>query len=179
MRVVWSLPPQGDSGGPTAISRAAPHHEALPTSSSLPRSGRNCLLTGKPVRQLRDDDFAAVLAPLDGLAVVSASARHHARTRLLGLQHACFQLGGLSAPPRQAGPVAVGPAGHAAGVRQPLIRAEVVRYINTVATTLRPNTVAGRTKALRVFFDYLADHHPEVTRLDQIERTHHIEPYLC
>jgi len=54
----------------------------------------------------------------------------------------------------------------------------VIRYITTVATTLRPNTVAGRTKALRVFFDYLADHHPDVTRLDQIERTRHIEPYL-
>ena len=39
--VVWSLPPQGDSGGPTPISRAASHQEALPISSSLPRSGRN------------------------------------------------------------------------------------------------------------------------------------------
>jgi hypothetical protein len=29
-----------------------------------------------------------------------------------------------------------------------------------------------------VFFDYLADHHPEVTRLEEIERTRHIEPYL-
>jgi hypothetical protein len=38
--VVWSLPPQGGSGGPTSISRAAPHHEALPTSSSSLRSGR-------------------------------------------------------------------------------------------------------------------------------------------
>lgn len=28
--VVWSLPPQGDSGGPTSISRAASPQEALP-----------------------------------------------------------------------------------------------------------------------------------------------------
>ena len=68
---------------------------------------------------------------------------------------------------------------HATGVRQPLIRTEMVRYVQTITTTLRPYTVAGRTKALRVFFDYLADHHPEVTRLEQIERTRHIEPYLA
>ena len=30
-----------------------------------------------------------------------------------------------------------------------------------------------------MFFDYLADHHPEVTRLEEIERTRHIEPYLA
>src|SRR6185436_6815138 len=76
-------------------------------------------------------------------------------------------------------PVAVGPLVHAAGVRQPLIRTEVLRYVQTMTTTLRPYTVAGRTKALRVFFDYLADHHPEVTRLEEIERTRHIEPYLA
>jgi integrase len=138
-----------------------------------------CLHTGKRVRELTEDDFAAVLGELDGLAAVSPSARHHARTRLFALQQACYQLGSLSAPPRQSGPVAVGPVVHAGGVRQPLIRTEVVRYVTTIATTLRPSTVAGRTKALRVFFDYLAEQHPEVTRLDQIERTRHIEPYLA
>ena len=138
-----------------------------------------CLHVGKRVRQLTEDDFAAVLAQLDGSAALSASARHHARTRLFGLQQACYQLGSLTTPPRHSGPVAVGPLVHAAGVRQPLIRTEVVRYVQTITTTLRPYTVAGRTKALRVFFDYLADHHPEVTQLEAIERTRHIEPYLA
>jgi integrase len=138
-----------------------------------------CLHTGKSVRELGEDHFAAVLGQLDGLAAVSPSARHHARTRLFALQQACYQLGSLTIPPRQSRPVAVGPLAQAGGVRQPLIRTEVLRYVTTIATTLRPYTVAGRTKALRVFFDYLAEHHPDVTRLDQIERTHHIEPYLA
>ena len=146
---------------------------------SLLAASTICLHTGKRVRELDEDDFAAVFGQLDGLAAVSRSARHHARTRLFALQQACYQLGSLSAPPRHGGPVAVGPAVHAAGVHQPLIRAEVVRYVNTITTTLRPYTVAGRTKALRVFFDYLAEHHPGVTRLDQIERARHIEPYLA
>ena len=146
---------------------------------SLLAASTICLHTGKQVRELTEDDFADVLGQLDQLAVVSASARHHARTRLFGLQQACYQLGGLSTPPRQGGPVAAGPMVHAAGVRQPLVRAEVIRYVTTIATTLRPTTVAGRTKALRVFFDYLAEHHPEVTRLDQLDRTRHVEPYLA
>jgi hypothetical protein len=124
---------------------------------SLLTASTICLHTGKGVRQLSEDDFAGVLGQLDDLAAVSPSARHHARTRLFGLQQACYQLGSLSAPPRQSGPAAVGPAVHAAGVRQPVIRAEVLRYVTTIATRLRPYTVAGRTKALRVFFDYLAD----------------------
>jgi len=146
---------------------------------SLLAASTICLHTGKGVRQLSEDDFAGVLGQLDDLAAVSPSARHHARTRLFGLQQACYQLGSLSAPPRQSGPAAVGPAVHAAGVRQPVIRAEVLRYVTTIATRLRPYTVAGRTKALRVFFDYLAEQHPEVTRLEQIDRVRHIEPYLA
>jgi len=178
------LPSQWAAHDPDSVAAVAEAAAVLGWSQNWQRqvgllaASTICLHTGKPVRQLREDDFAGVLAQLDDLAGVSLSARQHARTRLLGLQQACYQLGALSAPPRSAGPVARGPAGHAAGVRQPLIRAEVIRYITTVATTLRPNTVAGRTKALRVFFDYLADHHRDVTRLDQIERTRHIEPYL-
>jgi hypothetical protein len=107
-----------------------------------------CLHVGKRVRQLNEADFALVLGQLDDLPALSASARHHARTRLFGLQQGCYQLGSLAAPPRQGGPVAVGPLVHAAGVAQPLIRAEVVRYVQTISTTLRPYTVAGRTKAL-------------------------------
>jgi integrase len=138
-----------------------------------------CVHTGKRVRELDEADFAAVLGCLDDLAAISPSARHHARTRLFALQQACYQLGGLTTPPRQSGPKAVGPAVHATGVRQPLIRVEVIRYVETISTTLRPYTVAGRTKALRVFFDWLAEQHPGVTHLNQIERTRHIEPYLA
>lgn len=82
---------------------------------SLLAASTICLHTGKRVRQPSEDDFAGVLGQLDDLAPVSPSARHHARTRLFGLQQARYQLGSLSAPPRQSGPAAVGPAVHAAG----------------------------------------------------------------
>lgn len=177
--VLWA---EHDPDSQTAVAEAA---VVLGWSSNWRRqvgllaASTICLHTGKSVRELGEDDFAAVLGQLDDLAALTASARHHTRTRLFALQQACYQLGGLAAPPRQSGPVAVGPLAHAGGVRQPMIRTEVVRYIQTISTTLRPYTVAGRTKALRVFFDWLADQHPDVARLDQIERTHHIEPYLA
>ncbi len=146
---------------------------------SLLAASTVCLHVGKPVAELTDDDFTTLLGQLDGLGCVSASARSHAQRRVFAMRQACYQLGLLTTPPRKGGPVARTPAEHAALVRQPAIRGEVTRYVATIATTLRPSTVAGRTKALLVFFDYLAEHHPQVQRLDQIQRTAHVEPYLA
>ena len=67
------------------------------------------------------------------------------------MQQACYQLGLLACPPRRSGPVAHSPAEHAASVSQPRIRTEVVRYVTTISTTLRPSTVATRAKAMLVF----------------------------
>jgi integrase len=138
-----------------------------------------CLHLGKQIRQVTDQDFDAVLGQLDGLACVSSSARWHFAKRLFALRQACYQLGSVSIPPRKGGPPARTPAERAAEIAQPQIRPEVLRYVTTISTTLRPTTVAGRTKALMVFFDYLAEHHPEIQRLNQIDRAAHIEPYLA
>jgi site-specific recombinase XerD len=103
----------------------------------------------------------------------------HARTRWFALQQACYELGQVGRPPRKAGPAAHRPAELAARIRQPEIRREVVRYVRTIASTLRPGSVYARTKAVLVFVDYLAEHHPRVHRLDQLERAAHVEPFLA
>ena len=135
-----------------------------------------CLHVGKPVRQLTEDDFAALLGQPGwiGRAVcLGASPFPHPTVRLAA---------GLLPTRQPDHPAAAEPAGGGRATRacyrfrQPLIRTEVVRYVQTITTTLRPYTVAGATEALTVFFDYLAAHHPEVTRPGQIERTRHIEP---
>jgi hypothetical protein len=137
-----------------------------------------CLWADKTLEGLTDADFADALAELNHLPHVSASACSHARTRLFALQQACYELGLLSRPPRKAGPIAQGPAELAQAIRQPEIRQEVVRYVATIATTLRPASVYARTKAIMVLCDWLAERHPTVRRLDQLERTTHIEPFL-
>ena len=146
---------------------------------SLLAASTLCLHAGVPLDGLRDEHFTDLLAELDRAGCVSVSARRKVRTRLFALRQACYQLGVLAQPPRKGGPVAGTPAEHARAVRQPEVRPEVVRYVTTISTTLRPTTVAGRTKALLAFFNYLADQHPQVRRLDQLERTTHIEPYLA
>jgi len=46
-----------------------------------------------------------------------------------------------------------------------------------VATTLRPSTVLLRADSLIIFGEYLAAHHPDLRRLEQLERAH-IEGFL-
>ncbi len=44
---------------------------------------------------------------------------------------------------------------------------------------LRPASAYARVKAVSVFCDWLAEHHGEVRRLDQLERSTHVEPFLA
>jgi hypothetical protein len=138
-----------------------------------------CLWVGKPPSQLDDADFLAVSVEIDTLAAVSVSARQHARTRLFALAQICYQLGQLTRPARPAGVVAHSPAELAAAVVQPEIRRELTRHATTLTATLRPATVAARVKAVLVLCDYLAEHHPQVRRLNQLDRTAHIEPFFA
>ena len=137
-----------------------------------------CLWAGKTLTELDGGDFDAFLVELDQVVGVSTSARYHARTRLFGLSRACYQLRLLDRPRRIGGPVSRTAAERAGDIAQPEIRDDIVRYARTLATTLKPGSVEGRIKTLMVFFDWLAEHHPDVRRLDQLERTVHIEPFL-
>jgi len=138
-----------------------------------------CLSVGKPLTAIADSDIDAVLAQLAQLAHVSPSARYHARTRLYALSQVCYQLRLIDCPRRRQGPVARRPDELAEDIPQPEMRREIVRYARTLATTLRPGTVYARVKTLTVFCDWLALHHPQASRLDQLERTVHIEPFLA
>jgi site-specific recombinase XerD len=138
-----------------------------------------CLWAGKPLSSISDGDVEAILGELDRVTYVSSSARYHARTRLFALSTACYQLGLLARPRRKHGPVSRSPGELAQEIRQPEIRREVVRYAQTLATTLRPGSVYARVKAIMVFCDWLADHRPQVRQLEQLERTAHIEPFLA
>lgn len=146
---------------------------------SLLAACTQCLHAGVGLAELRDEHFTDLLDELDDATYVSVSARAKLRTRCFSLRQACYQLGIIARPPRPGGPVARGPAELAAAIVQPEIRREVVRYATTLLATLKLGTVAGRTKALMVFFDYLAEHHPQLRRLDQLDRVRHVEPFLA
>jgi integrase len=137
-----------------------------------------CLWRGKTLSKLTDDDFdVAARAAEQANVRPSTSARFAGRC--LALRQLCFQAGIVDQPPPDSKPPALSPAEHAATIAQPEIRRDVVRYAEIIATTLRPATAQMRIKAIRVLAGWLADHHPEVTRLDQLDRTRHIEPFLA
>jgi hypothetical protein len=103
-----------------------------------------CLATGKPLSAITDTDFDALLAELEELAHVSPSARYHTRTRLYALAQVSYQLRLIDRPRRKQGPVARRPEQLAQDIAQPEMRREIVRYAQTLATTLQPGTVHAR-----------------------------------
>ncbi len=64
-------------------------------------------------------------------------------------------------------------------ITQPEVRRAALRYLQTVAATLRSSTVELRADSLIVFSEYLAACHPEVASLTDLDRQAHIEPFLA
>lgn len=139
-----------------------------------------CTWATKDLDGLGDTELAGFRAEVEAASHLSESARNKARSRLFAVGQICFQLGLTAAPPRRGvGEAARTPTQLAALIAQPAIAREVVRYAETIGTVLRPASAYARVKAVRVFFDWLAEHHAEVRRLDQLERSTHAEPFLA
>jgi integrase len=128
--------------------------------------------------ELDDDVLAAFATAIEAAPAASATARAHNHARLLSLHQACYQLRICQRPPRKRirGPATL--ARRCEAIPQPEIRRVALRYLETIAPTLRPGTVAMRTDNLIVFAEYLASAHPEVVRLTQLRRAPHIEGFL-
>ncbi len=137
-----------------------------------------CLWLDKFLTELTDGDFNTAVAEAGRVNVTTSTADRFVR-RTAALRQICFQQGHVDQPPRDPRPPARTSVDHAADVAQPAIRRDVVRYAQHITTTLRPMTGKGRIKAIRVLCDWLADQHPDVSRLDQLDRSKHIEPFLA
>lgn len=137
-----------------------------------------CLWLGKTFTQLTDDDFDSAAREAERVNVRPSTAARFAG-RCLALRQLCFQAGIVNQPPRDSKAAALSPAEHAAAISQPDIRRDVIRYAEIITTTLRPATAQMRIKAIRVLADWLAEHHRDVTRLEQLDRSRHIEPFLA
>lgn len=60
--------------------------------------------------------------------------------------------------------------------RAPVLAATCHHYLDQIAVSLRPASVAGADVTLRLFASWLVDHHPDVHALRQVQRRH-IEGY--
>lgn len=132
-----------------------------------------CLTAGKTLFELTDADFTAFAVTLAEAPTAGADAKSHNSARGFSLHQACYELRICQHPPRMARPAkATIEQRLQATVVQPKIREVVLRYLTTVATTLRPHTVELRTDSLITFAEYLAAHHPGVRSLTQLTREH-------
>ena len=98
--------------------------------------------------------------------------RTHNSSRAFSLHQACYELRICQQPPRQARPGKARLQQRAPQITQPGIRKAALRYLTTVASTLRPGTVDARADSLITFTEYLAARHPEVRSLTQLTREH-------
>ena len=136
-----------------------------------------CLWAGKDLVELTDTDFDAFTAAVDTTASAGRDTRSHNHARAFSLHQACYELRICSRTPRQNRRPAATLAETLQALPQPEIRRVALRYLEVVATTLRPSTVSLRADSLIVFGEYLAAHHRGVRRLEQVERAH-IEGFL-
>jgi site-specific recombinase XerD len=137
-----------------------------------------CLTAVKTLSQLGDSDFAAFA---QALAQAPSAGHHtwvHNSSRAFSLHQVCYELRICQHPPRMARPGQATIAQRVQAISQPGIRAAALRYLTTVAATLRPNTVGLRADSLIVFSEYLAAAHPDVRSLTQLTREH-VEGFLA
>lgn len=131
-----------------------------------------CLWAGKDLHDLTDADFDAFTVAVDATPSAGRDTRSHNHARAFSLHQACYELWICSRTPRKNRRPAATLAETLDALPQPEIRRVALRYLQVVATTLRPSTVGLRADSLIVFGEYLAVHHPEVRRLEQLERAH-------
>lgn len=131
-----------------------------------------CLWAGKVLDELTDADFDAFSVAVDTAPSARRDARNHNHARAFSLHQACYELGLCTTTPRKNRPRAATLAETLEALPQPDIRRVALRYLEVVSSTLRPSTVLMRADSLIVFGEYLAADHPDVVRLEQLDRAH-------
>jgi site-specific recombinase XerD len=137
-----------------------------------------CLTAGKSLDELADADFADFARDLAAAPSAGPHTWTHNSSRAFSLHQACYELRICQQPPRQARPGKATLEQRAQEIAQPGIRKAALRYLTTVASTLRPGTVDARADSLITFAEYLAARHPEVRGLTQLTREH-VEGFLA
>lgn len=137
-----------------------------------------CLTRAVDLNEIRLADLDAVAELIETSPLIAAATRKHLRAEHSGLRMLCYQLGVVDVPRRHGNARDRTLEERVADIVQPEIRRTVLRYLQTVATTVRPKTVEGRAATLRLFAGWLAEAHPEVRSLHQLIRAH-LEAFLA
>jgi integrase len=134
--------------------------------------------TGRTLRRLTEHDLDDVCRGIDPSPLITDAARKRHRAQLFGLAQLLFECRVTDAPPRRRYPAAASVEQRfAAALPDTPVRAAMTRYVTTRAAVLAASSVDGLINDLIPFGAYLADHHPQITTLAQLDRSH-IEGFL-
>ena len=133
--------------------------------------------TGSSMRSLTADDLDRFEADLQASVAVSASSRRAYQARLFGLRQLLFEARVIDTPPTRRR-TAASFADRLTVVAAPEIARVMLRYLQARSTVLRPATISSLCDSLTVFGEHLAQQHPEVRSLRQLDRSH-IEEFLA
>ena len=137
-----------------------------------------CMTRQTTLTEITLEDLAIVRADISAALTVLPRCRVSQRGLLHSLHTVCYQLGVVDVPPEHGNARHTTIEQRMAPLTQPVIRDAFVRYLRTVATTLRPKTVESRAASLTLFGVWLGHHHPRITTLSQLRR-HHLEEFLA
>ena len=137
-----------------------------------------CLWAGTDLDGLAGAAFERFAIELTSCPSTGRDARAHNGARAYSLHQVCYELRACECPPRKNMRRAATLAEALAAIPQHEIPRVALRYLEVVGTTLRPATVVLRSDSLIVLGEYLAAHHREVRRLEQLERAH-VEGFLA
>jgi integrase len=143
------------------------------TGSQAP--ARLLIQTGKRLDQLTTTDLEEFAAACRQRQHRTGAGWQHYKSALANTHLVLFHLGILPAPPRTGGPVPFDE--RLAGITEP-IAAAMIAYLEAKRATCTRKTVSSLATRLTHFGRFLTATDPDLTRLSQLDRRRHIEPYL-
>jgi integrase len=138
--------------------------------------GRVLIQTGRPLDELTVADLDALAAACHERQNATGKEWGHYRSAINAAHRVLFHLSVTDAPPAHwQGPMTL--SDRVIDVSEPL-RPAFVTYLERKLGNCRPKTVSSLATRLAHFGRFLAEIHPDLESLAQLDRRRHIEPYL-
>lgn len=125
--------------------------------------------TGRAPREVTDDDLDRLTAEVVASMAVAPDRRVHLVRNIGRLRRVLYEAKILDRPHDRRRGQRRDPL-H--GVASPELRRVIAAYLDARRPVLRPGSLVGLTNDLACFGEFLSEHHPDVTRLADLERRH-------
>ncbi|MEV6340613.1 tyrosine-type recombinase/integrase [Nocardia vinacea] len=158
------------------VARELGFSQRVRTATGSQAPARLLIQTGRRLHQLTTGDLDEFADACRDRQHRTGKGWHHYKAALANTHLVLFHLGILPEPPRRGGPwdFAVRLDGVA-----PAIAEAMIDYLNAKRGTCTRHTVSSMATRLTGFGRFLTDLDPTLTRLSQLDRRRHIEPWLA